>query len=84
MSFAIALTDQEAIDFFKNTLGMASNTRLALVAQEITRPEHLTELEEEDIKTLAETLRRSVGAVPDLTNRRRTVPAPAYPFSIIS
>ena len=31
MSFTIALTDQEAINFFENTLGIASNTRLALV-----------------------------------------------------
>ena len=80
MSFTIALTDQEAIDFFKNTLGMASNTRLALVPEGITRPEYLTELEEEDIKTLAETLRRSVGIVPDPTDRRQTIPIPAYPF----
>ena len=84
MSFAIALTDQEAIDFFKNTLGMASNTRLALVSQGITRPEYLTELKEEDIKTLAETLRRPVGIVSNLTNRRQTIPIPVYPFSVIS
>ena len=65
MSFIIALTDQEAINFFENTLGIASNTRLALVPQGITRLEYLTELGEEDIKTLAETLRRPGGIVPD-------------------
>ena len=63
---------------------MANNTRLALVPQGNTRPEHLTELEEEDIKILVETLRRLGGTVPNLTNRRWTVPIPTYPFSIIS
>ena len=63
---------------------MASNTRLALVPQGITRPEHLIELKEEDIKILAETLRRPVGIVPDPTDRRWTVPAPVCLFSVIS
>ena len=51
-------------------LAMASNTRLALAPQRITRLEYLTELEEEDIKTLVETLRRLEGIVPDSTDRR--------------
>ena len=84
MSFTTALTDQEAIDFFKNALAMASNTRLALVPQGITRLEHLTELKEEDIKTLADTLRRLAATVPSLTNRRQTIPISVYPLSVIS
>ena len=47
---------------------MASNTRLALVPQGVTRLEYLIEFEEEDIKTLAETLRRPVGTVLDPTD----------------
>ena len=67
------LTEDEVNHFFNVEIGMPEPTMVKLREEEIERPENLVEFNFEDVKGIAEALRKPRGLVPSSGNARASI-----------
>ena len=77
MPYTTDLTEAEVNHFFNVEIGIPELTMVKLREEGIERPENLVEFNSEDVKGIAEALRKPGGLVPSSGNARASmIPAP--------